>query len=78
MKEEALCLEKNESVSSDFKGNGLDWQVLILVSLESLQVCDVKIPVTESKFDSTTLFYLAWSVSPSIGCSFTSSDFRHL
>lgn len=33
VKEEALCLEKNESVSPDLKGNGPDCQALARISL---------------------------------------------
>lgn len=81
VKEEALCLERNESVSPDLKGNGLDGQDLILIWIVSLLMCGVKISAVllghNLIYIPILYSYLVWSASP-VGWSFTPSAFRHL
>lgn len=55
MKEEALCLERNESVSPDLKGNGLYGQDLILIWIVSILMCEDISCSFGSQFDSTFL-----------------------
>lgn len=84
VKEEALCLERNESASPDLKGNGPRSTINMNCIISDAWCEDISCSFG-SQFDSTFLFFyipilysfLVWSASP-VGWRFTPSAFGHL